>query len=82
MAFDLKQRFEDLGRMGKRGLLYTIVGIAGLVTEFVRSGTARPFGLAVWALIIGIGLYFLFVMAGRRPLYMTDGGEKHGSYDH
>jgi len=50
----------------KRGLIYTLVGVIGLVAELVRHGTRQPFGLLVWALIIGIGLYYLFILAGRR----------------
>jgi hypothetical protein len=67
MVDSLKQRFNNLGSFGKRGLIYTIVGTAGLIAELVRGGTERVFGLLIWLLIIGIGLYYLFVLAARRP---------------
>jgi hypothetical protein len=66
MSFDFKQRFKNLGRFGKRGLVYTIVGVAGLITLYMRTGTQQPFGLLIWVLIIGIGLYYLLVLAGPR----------------
>ncbi len=66
MAGSLRGRFEKLGPFGKRGLIYTLLGFTGLIAQLVRFGTRQPFGILVWALIIGSGLYYLFILAGRR----------------
>ncbi len=66
MALLLRERFGKLGPFGKRGLIYTLVGLAGLIAQLVLFGTRQPFGILVWALIIGIGLYYFFVLTGRR----------------
>ncbi|HOT95799.1 MAG TPA: hypothetical protein PLN61_06725 [bacterium] len=62
----LKEWYNALGRLGKRGLLYTLAGVAGLTAYLIRVGWQQPFGVVIWILIIGIGLYFLFFLAGRR----------------
>ena len=61
-----EQRFDSLGRRGKTGLLYTLVGLAGLITILVREGIQRPFGIFIWVMIIGWGLYYLIVVGGRK----------------
>ncbi|HOZ20288.1 MAG TPA: hypothetical protein PLO28_00810 [bacterium] len=66
MAESIRTRLKKMNPFSKRGLIYTLVGVIGLVAELVRHGTRQPFGLLVWALIIGIGLYYLFILAGRR----------------
>lgn len=66
MAAGLRQWYTSLGPYGKRGLVYTFVGFAGLTAELVRSGLVRPFGLVIWAIIIGIGLYSYFILAKKK----------------
>lgn len=66
MATGMRQWFANLGPYGKRGLIYSLVGFAGLTTELLRSGLGRPFGLVIWAIIIGIGLYSYFILAKKQ----------------
>ncbi|HNW58793.1 MAG TPA: hypothetical protein PKI62_03860 [bacterium] len=66
MGKTLKEWFEALGPFGKRGIIYTLAGLAGLIAHMVRGGMQQPFGIVIWLLITGIGLYYLFVLAGRR----------------
>lgn len=65
MVEPLKEWYRARGRFGKRGLLYTLVGVAGLTAQLMRAGWQQPFGVIIWILIIGIGLHFLFIMDSR-----------------
>jgi hypothetical protein len=57
-----KSRFRASGRLGRRGLIYTLVSLVFMVVELIRFGLARPFPLVMWLIIIGIGLWLIFFM--------------------
>jgi hypothetical protein len=62
MSFSIKERMASAGRFKIRGIIYAVIGTAGLVVELVRFSTSRPFSLIVWAAIMGVGGYLLLFM--------------------
>ncbi|NLP12440.1 hypothetical protein GX408_18720 [bacterium] len=48
-----------LGRYAKRGVIYAAVSTAGLLYEFLGDRPIKWFAVALWFLILGLGVYLV-----------------------
>jgi len=48
------------GRYAKRGLLYSVISTIGLAYALFFDLPIRWFGVLMWSLILGLGLYLIF----------------------
>lgn len=62
----IKSRYQQAGRYGIRSVIYTTIGLAGLMVEAYRFGMLRPFALLLWLIIFAAGCgLFLFMKDSR-----------------
>ncbi|HPN34482.1 MAG TPA: hypothetical protein PK843_08210 [bacterium] len=59
MDLETGERPARLGGYAKRGVIYAAVSTAGLLYEFFWDRPIKWFAVAVWFLILGLGVYLL-----------------------
>ncbi|OPZ66967.1 MAG: hypothetical protein BWY83_02741 [bacterium ADurb.Bin478] len=59
MNLETDERPARLGRYAKRGVIYAAISAAGLLYEFFWDRPVKWFAVALWFLILGLGVYLL-----------------------
>ncbi len=59
MDLETGERPARLGRYAKRGVIYAAVSTAGLLYEFFWDRPIKWLAVALWFLILGLGVYLL-----------------------
>ncbi len=62
MLTQIKERWTQAGRFGKRGFIYMAISLAGLVYELVWDDPVKWFAVIIWLIILGLGIYLLLFM--------------------
>jgi hypothetical protein len=58
----VRNKIEMAGQFGKRGVLYSAVGLIGLAYASIWDRPIKWFAVIIWFLILSLGLYRIWII--------------------